>query len=81
MLNFVSDAHRLTPVDVFVAEPFDFRSEYEGALVREVAPGVPVRIVRLSTLLRLKEEAGRPLDLADIAELRRLHGGGGGADG
>jgi hypothetical protein len=75
VLNFVSDAHRLTPVDVFVTEPFDFEREYGAALVREVSRGVPVRIVRLPTLLRLKEEAGRPLDIADIAELKRLHGG------
>lgn len=38
--------------------------------------GVPVRIVRLDCLLRLKRAAGRPQDLADIAELRMLHGEG-----
>jgi hypothetical protein len=37
---------------------------------------VPVRIVRLESLLRLKRQAGRPQDLADIAELRLLHGEG-----
>lgn len=74
VLNFHSDQHRDTPVDVFVREPFDFGIEYDSAIVEEVAPGVPVRIVRLETLLRLKQEAGRPQDLADIAELRLLHG-------
>ena len=73
VLNFHSDQHRETPVDVFVTEPFDFRAEYDAAIVEDVAPGVPVRIVRLETLLRLKQEAGRPQDLADIAELRLLH--------
>ena len=38
-----------------------------------------MRIVRLEMLLRLKQQAGRPQDLADIAELRLLHGGHGGA--
>lgn len=74
VLNFHSDQHRETPVDVFVSEPFDFVSEYESAIVEDVAPGVPLRIVRLEALLRLKQKAGRPQDLADIAELRLLHG-------
>ena len=43
-------------------------------MVEEVAPGVPVRILRLDCLLRLKQAAGRPQDLADIAELRMLQG-------
>jgi predicted nucleotidyltransferase len=75
VLNFHSDLHRETPVDVFVAEPFDFESEYRLALIADIAPGTPVRIVRLETLLRMKAEAGRPQDLADIAELRRLASG------
>lgn len=74
VLNFHSDAHRETPVDLFVAEPFVFDTEHERALVEEVAPGVPLRIVRLATLLKLKMAAGRPQDLADVAELRALHG-------
>ncbi len=74
VLNFYSDRHRETPVDVFAAEPFDFDEEYRQALVEEVATGVPIRVVRLRTLLRLKREAGRPQDLADVAELRLLHG-------
>ena len=72
VLNFHSDRHRETPVDVFVTEPFDFSQEHALALVEEVAPGVPLRIVRLETLLRIKEDAGRPQDLADVAELRSL---------
>ena len=74
VLNFHSDGHRETPVDVFVSEPFDFDEEHRLALVEEIAPGVPVRILRMSALLKLKRQAGRPQDLADIAELRLLHG-------
>ncbi|MGH7544175.1 MAG: nucleotidyl transferase AbiEii/AbiGii toxin family protein [Gemmatimonadota bacterium] len=74
VLNFHSDGHRETPVDVFVTEPFDFDEEHRLALVVELAPGVPVRILRLAALLELKRQAGRPQDLADIAELRLLHG-------
>lgn len=74
VLNFHSDRHRETPIDIFVSEPFDFHAEYRRALVEEVAPGIPVRIVSLGTLARMKRAAGRPQDLADIAELRLLHG-------
>lgn len=74
VLTFHSDRHRETPIDVFVEEPFDFDDEYGQALREDIAPDIPVRIVRLSTLLSLKQDAGRPQDLADIAELRRLHG-------
>lgn len=76
VLNFHSDQHAATPVDVFVSEPFDFDEEYRLALVEEIAPGAPMHIVRLSTLLQLKRKAGRPQDLADIAELSLLHGQG-----
>jgi len=72
VLNFFSNDHRETPVDVFVAEPFDFDAEYASAQVEELISGVSVRIVRLETLIRLKEEAGRPQDIADLIELRRL---------
>ena len=74
VLNFHSDAHRETPVDVLVSEPFDFDREYRRALVVEVAAGVPLRVLALPALARLKHEAGRPQDLADLAELRLLHG-------
>ena len=43
-------------------------------MIEELAPGAPVHILRLGTLPRLKREAGRPQDLADIAELSLLHG-------
>lgn len=74
VLNFWSDTHRDTPLDVFVSEPFDFGAEYEKAHIRELAPGLPVRIVQLATLLQMKKSAGRPKDLADIDELSLLHG-------
>lgn len=74
VLNFHSDRHRETPIDLFVSEPFDFEEEYGLALVEDVARDVPVRIVSLPTLIRLKREAGRTQDKADIDELRLLHG-------
>lgn len=74
VLNFWSDQHRETPLDIFVTEPFDFGHEYEIAGEREVAPGLVVRIVSLETLFAMKRAAGRSKDLADIDELSLLHG-------
>lgn len=74
VLNFDSDAHRDTPIDVFVTEPFEFDEEYTSSQILEIAPGVEVHVVRLMTLLRMKDAAGRPQDVADAHELRRLHG-------
>jgi len=42
--------------------------------VEEIAPGVPLRFLRLDELIRLKQQAGRPQDLADIDQLRKIHG-------
>ena len=74
VLNFHSDVHPETPVDLFISEPFDFEEEYEAALVQEIAPGLPVRIVRLEALLRMKMATGRNQDVADVDELNLLHG-------
>lgn len=70
VLNFFSDRHRETSVDVFVYEPFDFEREFERALAGEIAPGVPARFVSIPTLIRMKEAAGRARDLDDIRHLR-----------
>ncbi|MGB8341633.1 MAG: hypothetical protein WCE51_08585 [Chthoniobacterales bacterium] len=74
VLQFASDAHRETPIDVFVIEPFDFDEEYRRALTDTVeipsqAP-VPVRYVAIPALIAMKEAVGRPQDLDDIRHLR-----------
>lgn len=74
VLRFWSDRHRETPLDLFVTEPFDFAREYAKADILESAPGLPVRIVSLAALLRMKRRAGRPQDIADIDEMNLLHG-------
>ena len=70
VLQFWSDKHRETPVDVFVTEPFPFDEEYTAAYTGELAPGVIARFVRLKTLIRMKEAAARPRDLDDVQHLR-----------
>ena len=72
VLKLWSDDHRRTPVDVFVYEPFDFSEEFEKAYVSELQPGIFARIVSLEALIEMKLVAGRPHDLMDIEELRRV---------
>lgn len=72
VLQFYSDQHRETPVDIFVRSPFDFDEEYDRALVRTLPGAGAVRFVALDTLIRMKEAAGRPQDLADLSQLRLL---------
>lgn len=69
VLNFFSDRHRETSLDVFVYEPFEFKTEYANALKIELLPGLPTRFVSIQTLIQMKESAGRPRDLDDIEHL------------
>ena len=71
VLNFWCDAHRDTPIDVFVSEPFDFVGEYAHALVKPLG-AVPVRFVSIPALIRMKQAAGRPQDRIDVEYLRKL---------
>lgn len=71
VLKLWSDAHRRTPIDIFIYEPFDFAEEYARAVPMEICSGVTAPIIALDTLLRMKREAGRPQDLIDIEELNR----------
>lgn len=72
VLNFWSDQHRETPVDVFVREPFDFESEYRLAW-RSEQPGDPdAPFLAIPALIALKQAAGRPQDLIDIEKLREI---------
>ena len=72
VLQFWSDSHRETPVDVFVDEPFSFDEEYERALLKPLYGTVDVRFVSLPTLIEMKREVGRTEDLNDIEQLSKL---------
>ena len=45
VLQFWSDAHRETSVDVFVSEPFSFEEEDGQSLVKPLHDALPVRFV------------------------------------
>lgn len=72
VLQFWSDQHRETGLDVFVSEPFAFDQEYAGAAEMELRDAGVVRVVRIPTLIRMKEEANRPQDVVDVHHLRML---------
>ena len=73
VLQLWSDAHRRTPIDVFVYEPFDFAKELARALRVPVFGKQSVAIVSYETLLDLKKSAGRSQDLLDVEKLRKLN--------
>jgi hypothetical protein len=68
VLKMWSDAHRETPLDIFVYEPFDFDTEYERALVGE--EDLPARFASIPALIAMKEAADRTQDRIDIEKLR-----------
>jgi hypothetical protein len=72
VLKLWSDTHRRTPVDVFVYEPFDFDAEYAASRHEKVMLNLKAPVVSLKTLLKMKRAAGRPQDLADIMDLKRI---------
>ena len=72
VLNLQSDRHPETTIDIFVIEPFDFDQEYSRAVIQELAPGCPVPLVSLDTLIQMKEAVGRPRDLDDAWHLKKL---------
>lgn len=72
VLKLWSDTHRRTPIDVFIYEPFDFEAEYNAARRENVLGPMQAPVVTYETLIEMKKNAGRPQDLADIADLTRL---------
>ena len=72
VLKLWSDQHRRTPIDVFIYEPFDFQEEYQAARWQTVLGESQAPVISYRALLKMKESAGRPKDLLDIAALRKL---------
>lgn len=70
VLNFSSERHPATRLDIFVDEPFEFASEYAASAKGELRPGLDVRFVSIPTLIRMKQAANRSKDIDDIQHLR-----------
>jgi hypothetical protein len=73
VLRLWSDAHRRTPIDVFVYEPFNFEREFAAAKWENVAGKILAPVVGYKTLLAMKRKAGRDKDLLDIEKLKKLN--------
>ena len=72
VLQFWSDEHLETPIDIFVTEPFPYDEEYARSLVKPLYGDIDVHFVSIPTLIRMKEAAGRDQDRIDIENLRLL---------
>ena len=73
VLQFWSDEHRETPIDVFITVAFDFEAELHAATWKELRDIGAVPVVTLPTLVRLKRAANREQDRIDLDNLRLLY--------
>lgn len=70
VFSFISTCRKDLVIDLFCSLPFDFDTEWDNALIAQLAPGFPTcPIVRLGTLKAMKRLAGRPVDLEDLKHL------------
>ena len=56
---------------MFIESPFDFLEVYEKR-IKMKAGTTYVPLVPVSTLIEMKEKAGRPKDLADVYYLKQI---------
>lgn len=72
VLMLFSNEHPTAGPDIFIEDPLDFDQAYKDGLRIEIAPGLETTFLGFKDLLEMKRRAGRPQDLADIAELELL---------
>jgi hypothetical protein len=58
-------------IDVFVKSPFDFDAEYQKAVWIDFDKDLAIPFVARDSLIRMKQEAGRPKDLDDVEHLNK----------
>jgi hypothetical protein len=64
-------ANRSPTVDLFLESPIPFADLWRDA-VDMTFRGITIKVASLAHLIRLKELAGRPQDLADVERLRQI---------
>jgi hypothetical protein len=74
VFSLFSPDHPATEIDLFVDPPLVFADAYLRAEQMEVSPGIKATFCSLDDLIDMKTKAGRPLDMEDIAQLRKLRG-------
>jgi len=70
VLQFWSNDHLETPIDIFVTEPFSFTDEYSNAYIKPLYGSIEVRFVSIKTLINMKQQANREQDRIDIEHLQ-----------
>ncbi len=60
-------------LDLFLETPFPFKPAWEERTDLDIGSGVIAHFVDFSRLCAMKEQAGRPKDLDDLENLRRIH--------
>lgn len=73
--QLVSDQLADCPVDLFVEEPFAFADMVTDRVEYALGVDTVIPVVGLAHLRAMKEQAGRPRDLLDLAELDQLNEG------
>jgi hypothetical protein len=58
-------------IDVFVQSPFDFDAEYKKAAWIDLDDDLTIPFVAKDSLIRMKQDAGRPKDMDDIEHLKK----------
>ena len=69
--TFYSDKHPLGEIDLLIATPFPYPQLKERALFIEIQ-GVPIPVISIPDLIRLKRKAGRKQDLSDVQLLKKV---------
>jgi hypothetical protein len=67
-----SSIHAATEIDLFASNPIDFDQAYRLALRVPLTDSIVSSFVGYDDLITMKRIAGRPQDLADIAQLEAL---------
>ena len=73
VLSFYDPADLLREVDVFAAYPLPWEELVRDAATVRVG-GLAVPVASIPHLIAMKQAAGRPQDLSDVAALRELLG-------
>ncbi len=71
VFSFLDSKNQLHIVDVLVKEPIGFEEAYDRKIIVEAA-GIPIPVVSLEDLIRLKEIPKREKDLDDLKSLKKL---------
>src|SRR3954447_8181077 len=71
VLSLWDPEHPMRVVDLFVENPVEFEGLWNRSTIIEL-PGTRVRVASIPDLIDMKERAGRPQDVEDVAALREL---------